>query len=67
MKETLNQDISQNQFIAPSLNLDGEYSTLHTTKSNTLKNALNLHIEGYNSEGYWVTNKNSNEICFQFP
>lgn len=62
-----NQDIIQDQFLAPSLNLDSEYTLVGGNKKSQLKNALNMHIEGFNSEGYWITQEYSNKLCFQFP
>jgi hypothetical protein len=61
--ETTNQSINQNSFFAPKLNLDGEFTTL----DKDLRNALNLKIEGFNSDGYWVTNDLSNKLCYTFP
>lgn len=60
------QDININSFNAPKLNLDVD-NTLLSGENVFLKNALNLHIEGNNSSGYYATNTLSNELCFEYP
>lgn len=63
---TSNQNISTNLFYAPSLNLDANFSNFSGEKPE-LKNALNLSIEGFNGDGFWVTQEHSNVLCYKFP
>jgi len=57
------QDIKQIQTVTPILNLDKHPSLF---KENEIKFALNAQVEGFNSDGYYITNSYSNELCFEY-
>lgn len=60
------QELVVNQFYAPKLNLDKENSVFSKERAE-LKNMLNGTIESWNSDGFWITNELSNELCWKYP